>query len=58
VLEEVRVQRQDGELVQTDKTRDKLQNQQLGLELQLRLCVLDVLGEEVLSEALRVVQEV
>ena len=44
--------------MQTDETRDQLQDQDLGLELELCLCVLDVLGEEALSEALGVMQKV
>lgn len=58
VLEEVGVERQNGELVQAHQPRDQLENQQSGLELQLRLRVLHVLCKQRLGKALGVVQQV
>ncbi|KAJ0160085.1 hypothetical protein CTA2_8583 [Colletotrichum tanaceti] len=57
-LDEPRVQADDGELVETDQPRHQLQDKQLVLVRQLRLGVLQVLLEDVLGEALRVVQQV
>lgn len=55
---EPRVEREDGELVKTDKSRNQLQDQQLVLKGELVLGILEMLLEQLFGKPLRIVDEV
>lgn len=58
IFEEMGVEAEDGELVQSDETGDELEDEQLQIDGELAVVAGEMLGEEELGEALGIVEEV
>lgn len=55
---EPRIERNDGQLVQTNQTGDELKDEELVIETESVFGILEVFLEQLLGETLRVVEEV